>query len=84
MPMRFDDSSCKSDTKLKWWVYLGTDYVMQVIYVVIATNEILTIIQPQDNMLGEVFIVNKVGEIVSNEVHMVTKVDESVPRSPSQ
>jgi hypothetical protein len=46
MPMRFDDSSCKSDTKLKWWVYLGTDYVMQVIYVVIATNEILTIIQP--------------------------------------
>ncbi len=46
MPMRFDDSSCKSDTKLKWWVYLGRDYVMQVIYVVIATNEILTIIQP--------------------------------------
>jgi hypothetical protein len=43
MPMRFDDSSCKSDTKLKWWVYLGTDYVMQVIYV---ANEILTIIQP--------------------------------------
>jgi len=35
-------------------------------------------------MLGEVFIVNKVGEIVSNEVHMVTKVDESVPRRPSQ
>jgi hypothetical protein len=43
--MRFDDSSCKSDTKLKWWVYLGTHYVMEVIYVVIATNEILIIIQ---------------------------------------
>jgi hypothetical protein len=35
-------------------------------------------------MPSEVFIDNKVGEIVSNEVYMVTKVDESVPRSPSQ
>jgi len=45
MHMRFDDNSWKSDTKLKWWVYLGMDYVMQVIYVVTTTNEIPTIIQ---------------------------------------
>jgi hypothetical protein len=45
MPMKSDDRSWKSDTKLKWWVYLGMDYVMQVIYVVTTTNEIPIIIQ---------------------------------------
>jgi hypothetical protein len=35
-------------------------------------------------MPSELLIVNKVGEFVPSEVHVVTQVDENVPRSPSQ
>jgi hypothetical protein len=67
--MRFDDNLCKSDPKL----VLGTNYVMHVINVVIVANEVPPFTQVYDNMLNEVLVINKVGEIMPNEVHKLFK-----------
>jgi hypothetical protein len=57
---------------------------MHVVDVVTVANEVPPFIQVNDNTLNEVLIINKAGEIMSSEVHMVIQADENMLRSPSR